>query len=1023
MFQAIPEGPDIPEKIQLDLEDNNLVLFCGAGISKNNGLPLFSELVKKACKELKIKVDEQPLLKELWDKENYDSILDLVEGQDDLLGSPETLRKKVIDILNDYQGEPEIHKALLDLSALPGGGGHRLVTTNFDRLFFKAGLNPQLSDQAPRLAPPGKETWSHLTFLHGVIDEQRDPAGKNLVLTKKDFGKAYLNDGWASDFIIQLFQDFTVLFIGYGMNDPIINYLVSAMKDKQKGKDQSERKPSIYAFSRYGENQLEEVKNKWKFIGIEPIPYKLKENDDHSLLYSTIKEWSSLKTLMGKKRWLKKRIKHRDPDKENGQSVAFLLKSDENLAKFFSERDPPVDISWLKPLSENGLLDKFIKPSWQSSVFEKIPLWEPLSNSDSQLYSHIATWFCKHLDKRELIHWVIDHDCFLHPLLKRRIQWKMENKQPNEQSLKLDEEKSLFWKNVASISYNPQKINRITITNLIEKLNEKYSSIKVHELLQCLDLFIAFEKYPGPLEEIYKESTPGPKDNPESKIYETKLKARYDDWPDKISNEEILLLHAEDFTDLLKRAMEKAPAFKMVEGHRGSLYITRPSIADHERNDFYKHDNEWTYIINLARDSFDLVMKEDKSLARLLLEKWRLYSYPIFYRLILYAITKYPDLNENMAIDLLKNQDNHVLWSSFCGREVLEYLRKRKHSEKSIETLLNLIMEGPLRNIDEKIFKNFKDQCIYQRLRCFRENKNITITFSEKIEKYYKTLNDIYEECMNDPQSDFPTRHYSGSDIPGSLEPEFYVNKPIEYIVNHIKNSGENELFPEYFERQKIGCFLTLSKKEIGKAFEVLLKLSNEDLLSTPYWGAFLNEITFGTQDKENNNYFFKTINRIENCSDEFIKKSSFLDIFNSRGYLIYGKDEDKFKKWWNNLRDLYISPLAENEKSEYQSFHEDYHSCFGKLTKAVFYVLWRHYFPHTPDETSIDIPETMKDRLSEPWGFKFEKDEKIPQPVKEYFEILLKKDIKLMKRLVTHYADRVKCVQFQDRLENSKSL
>ena len=26
-MQLIPEGPEIPEKIQLDLEDNNLVLF------------------------------------------------------------------------------------------------------------------------------------------------------------------------------------------------------------------------------------------------------------------------------------------------------------------------------------------------------------------------------------------------------------------------------------------------------------------------------------------------------------------------------------------------------------------------------------------------------------------------------------------------------------------------------------------------------------------------------------------------------------------------------------------------------------------------------------------------------------------------------------------------------------------------------------------------------------------------------------------------------------------------------------
>ena len=221
MIQLIPEGPEIPEKIWLALEDNSLVLFCGAGISKNNGLPLFNELVEKVCENLNIRIDEQLLLKEAKKREAYDSILDIVEGQESFSVSPEILRKKVIEILNDYQGEPEVHKALLELSVLPGNNGHRLVTTNFDKLFFEAKEN-LLWDSGPKLIPPRKEIWRYLTFLHGVIDENTDPEGKNLILTRKDFGLAYLYDNWASRFIIQLLQDFTILFIGYSVNDPIV---------------------------------------------------------------------------------------------------------------------------------------------------------------------------------------------------------------------------------------------------------------------------------------------------------------------------------------------------------------------------------------------------------------------------------------------------------------------------------------------------------------------------------------------------------------------------------------------------------------------------------------------------------------------------------------------------------------------------------------------------------------------------------------------------------------------------------
>ena len=41
-----------------------------------------------------------------------------------------------------------------------------------------------------------------------------------MVLTDKDFGRAYLTEGWARRFIQDLFLKFTVLFVGYSHNDP-----------------------------------------------------------------------------------------------------------------------------------------------------------------------------------------------------------------------------------------------------------------------------------------------------------------------------------------------------------------------------------------------------------------------------------------------------------------------------------------------------------------------------------------------------------------------------------------------------------------------------------------------------------------------------------------------------------------------------------------------------------------------------------------------------------------------------------
>ena len=40
-----------------------------------------------------------------------------------------------------------------------------------------------------------------------------------MVLTDADFGRAYLTEGWARRFLVELFRSFTVLFVGYSHND------------------------------------------------------------------------------------------------------------------------------------------------------------------------------------------------------------------------------------------------------------------------------------------------------------------------------------------------------------------------------------------------------------------------------------------------------------------------------------------------------------------------------------------------------------------------------------------------------------------------------------------------------------------------------------------------------------------------------------------------------------------------------------------------------------------------------------
>ena len=197
---------------------------------------------------------------------------------------------------------------------------------------------------------------------------------------------------------------------------------------------------------------------------------------------------------------------------------------------------------------------------------------------------------------------------------------------------------------------------------LIKDLNKNYSYSKIRELLFCLEPQIGFEAY------FYNENFSEFLDS--DKIYETKLEIRMD-YPSLESlKDEIVLRHAEDWTNLLKRAMDLAEWAELIEDGHDPFYIQRPSIADHEQN---KNHYSWTYLIDLTRDSFDLAMDKDKKLAELLLNKWRSYPYSLFYRLILYAVTKHSDLDEDIAIDLFKNNKS-VLWSLSCQNEILRYL-------------------------------------------------------------------------------------------------------------------------------------------------------------------------------------------------------------------------------------------------------------------------------------------------------------------------------------------------------------
>lgn len=245
-MQFIKNGPDIPERLLQLHEDGRVVFFCGAGISYPAGLPGFGGLVKKIYDG----VGETPnsIENTAIKKEQYDTAIGLIERR--IAGGREKVREQLAWILKPDLSAPHAtttHEALLNL-AQTRDGRHRLITTNFDRLFeeviSKRKVPPQ-TYKAPLLPVP-KNRWDGLVYLHGLLPEVPTHHDLDrLVVSSGDFGLAYLIERWAARFVSELFRSYTVCFVGYRINDPVLRYMMDALAaDRLLG----ESPPEVFAF-------------------------------------------------------------------------------------------------------------------------------------------------------------------------------------------------------------------------------------------------------------------------------------------------------------------------------------------------------------------------------------------------------------------------------------------------------------------------------------------------------------------------------------------------------------------------------------------------------------------------------------------------------------------------------------------------------------------------------------------------------------------------------------------------------
>ena len=320
---------DFPKPLLDALRDNNLVVFAGAGVSmgKPACLPNFCSLTKVIAERSNKVRDEKENLEQFLGRLHDDGV-EIYDIAKKVL-SPEGLKPTSLhqDLLRLYHKDGPVH----------------LVTTNFDILFEEA-AGGLFNDTPPVFCAPALplgRKFNGIVHVHGSIANADE-----MILTDTDFGRAYLNEGWARRFLVELYNNFTILFVGYSHSDTVMNYLVRALPPQREGLQR-------YALVR---KSIADHR-RWKHLKIETIPYPQYDENDHSELDKAISKLADYvrRGMVGWQREISA-IADKPPQELNEEDEGIIAHAleDETKTEFFTKSASHPD--WIEWLDKRGRL-------------------------------------------------------------------------------------------------------------------------------------------------------------------------------------------------------------------------------------------------------------------------------------------------------------------------------------------------------------------------------------------------------------------------------------------------------------------------------------------------------------------------------------------------------------------------------------------------------------------------------------------------------------------------------------------
>ena len=338
---------DFPKPLLNALRDGKLVVFAGAGVSMGEPacLPSFEALAHRIAKGTgKTLQDGEPIDRFLG-RLQHDGVDVHARAAREL--SPPDLKATDLhrDLLRLYSNAEQV----------------RVVTTNFDLLFEQAAegvFNNSQPDVFRAPALPLGHQFNGIVHVHGAVSHSDE-----MIITDADFGRAYLTEGWARRFLVDLFRSFTVLFVGYSHDDTIMNYLARALPT-------GEVPPRFVLISETDDNA-----DHWSVLGIESISYPQPKEHDYSTLYEGVRNIAEhvRRNVLNWQREIAAIAEKPPPLEEETADLIEDALEDVIKARFFTKAAS--DSKWIDWLDERGILNALFEDGTLSDRDQVLSWW------------------------------------------------------------------------------------------------------------------------------------------------------------------------------------------------------------------------------------------------------------------------------------------------------------------------------------------------------------------------------------------------------------------------------------------------------------------------------------------------------------------------------------------------------------------------------------------------------------------------------------------------------------------------